>query len=109
LTKHLNTVIAKAVLEFQQQYGKENLVHKKIERCCQMSDFLDKLCVLNHELNDLCNLFNSIFKVSMLVGLNVSFLVVVDQVSCLPLRMLCVCELFFLFCSQRFSTFMCGL
>jgi hypothetical protein len=84
LTKHLNTVIAKAVLEFQQQYGKENLLHKKIERCCQMSDFLDKLCVLNHELNDLCNLFNSIFKVSMLVGLNVSFLVVVDQVSRLP-------------------------
>jgi hypothetical protein len=76
ITEEFNEILLKEVLGFQNQRTKK-ISHNKF---CQMSDFIDQQCILQCELNELCKLFNNIFKISVLFYLNFSFMLVANQV-----------------------------
>jgi 7tm Chemosensory receptor len=81
LVEQLNSEITRKVLDFKFKYSMEKLMHRRTELSLQMSEFVDCWNVRSKQLNDLSNGLNKVFKTFLLMGLNVSYLVVVNQVN----------------------------
>jgi 7tm Chemosensory receptor len=80
MVEHLNGIVQAQVQYFIQEYRAETLVHKRVLKCCQMSEFCDKASRLHHELMELSQLFREVFNVIILLTINYSIVQMVNQV-----------------------------